>query len=65
MENQPTQAPERMSLPTETLSEILSFLSTMPYNQVVNLITKIQGEAKLVPEVEEKSPKTIPLPKKK
>lgn len=55
MENQPTpQLPVRVSLPTETVNEILSVFSQMPYREVANIIKKVQEEVQPVPE--EKSP---------
>lgn len=46
MENQPTpqQLPERVSLPTTTVNEILGIFSQLPFNQVNGIITKIQEE---------------------
>ncbi len=57
MDNKQPQLPENVSLPTELVNEILSVFSALPYNQVAQIISKIQQEAKpieqVVPEMEQ------------
>ena len=49
---QPTQQqlPKRVSLPTETINEILSVFSQMPYREVANIIQKVQQEVTPIPD---------------
>lgn len=63
-DTQSTQLPERVSLPTATVNEILSVFSQMPYNQVAQLIVKIQSEVQPIMEdvVDKGASKTIKMP---
>lgn len=63
-DTQPTQLPERVSLPTATVNEILSVFSQMPYNQVAQLIVKIQSEVQPIMEdvVDKGASRTIKMP---
>ena len=47
-------APGRISLPTETVNEILTLLNSLPYGQVASLIAKIQQQNQPVLEEEPK-----------
>jgi hypothetical protein len=47
-EQKQPKLPERISLPTQTVNEILAIFSGMPYNQVANIIQKIQNEVQPV-----------------
>ena len=41
-------------LPEDTLVAVVNYLAAHPFNQVAELITKIQADAKLIVESEEK-----------
>ena len=44
---------ESITLSTKTLQQILNYLATQPYNEVVNLINTIQVDIKNQPSKEE------------
>ena len=56
-QKQPTpQLPERVSLATETINEILGVFSQMPYREVANIITKIQQDVQPLPDMPSATP---------
>lgn len=59
-----------LALPEETVNQIVGYLGTRPYAEVVNLIVNIQNQAKLVTlqdssskEKSDKKDKKTPTPK--